>query len=504
MSLIKYRSAAGASLAALLLSSCAVGPNFSSPPAPDVDRYSPEKLASPNAAPGAPRIKPQHFVSGADVSTLWWTAFRSRPLNELIRLSVEHNPNLQAAEAAIKVAQFNALAQRGFFFPQIGANYTPSAQQASNNMTSDPATQSVFSLHTAQATVNFIPDIWGSNVRLVESLDATVEQQQFQLEATYLNLTANVVTAAIQEASLRGQIAATQRIIKIERDILGILKTQLNLGQAAQLDVLTQEAVLAQTEEILPPLNKQLAIQRDLLTALAGQFSADEILQKFDLEHLALPANLPVSLPSTLVRQRPDVRAAEALMHSASALVGVSIAARLPNITVTGSAGSSAYKFAELATPGTGFYTVAASVTQPVFDGFTLYHKQKAAEAYLDQTDALYRQAVITAVQNVGDALRGLQADALAVQAAIKAEVAAKANLDLIVKQLNEGLISQVTVLNAQQIYFSASIIRVQVEATRLADTALLFLALGGAWPAHCASNDWRQCVFDRPENPKS
>jgi NodT family efflux transporter outer membrane factor (OMF) lipoprotein len=483
-----------------LLASCAVGPNFVQPPAPAVTRYTPEPLQSPHADSSGPRVAQQHFVSAADISTRWWAAFRSAPLNDLIRLSVEHNPSLQSAEAAIKVANFNALAQRGLFFPQVAANYTPSDQQFSNmatqNGSGDPS-QLRYTLHTAQLTISFVPDIWGQNMRAVESLDALTDQAQFQLEAAYLALTANVVTAAIEEASLRGQIAATERIVRIERDILGILKSQFSAGQAAQVDVLTQETALAQSEQTLPPLQKQLAIQRNLLTALAGQFSADEILQKFDLQRLALPANLPVSLPSTLVAQRPDVRAAEANLHSASALVGVAIAARLPNLTITGNPGTSAFKPAELLTPGTLFYTVAGSATQTVFDGLTLYHRQKAAEAALDQAGALYRQAVITALQNVADALRSLQADARAVQAAIKAEDSAKASLAIVQQQLTLGQITQVTVLNAQQAYLNASIIRVQATATRLSDTAALFMALGGGWPADCPTSDWRRCVFD-------
>nr|WP_245329307.1 efflux transporter outer membrane subunit [Bradyrhizobium centrolobii] len=484
--------------ASLWLASCAVGPNFEPPPAPAVSGYTPEKLASPHADADGPRVPRQHFANGADIPTRWWAAFRSRPLNELIRLSVEHNPSLQSAEAAIRVANFNALAQRGLFFPQVGINYTPSDQQFSNATQSNPldAPQSRYTLHTVQLNISFVPDIWGQNIRAVESLDAQTEQAQFQLEAAYLALTANVVTAAIQEASLRGQIAATERIVKIERDILGILRTQFEAGQAAQVDVLTQETALAQAEQTLPPLQKQLAVQRNLLTALAGQFSADEVLQKFELQHLALPANLPVSLPSTLVAQRPDVRAAEANMHSASAQVGVAIAARLPNLTLTGNPGTGAFKPAELFTQGTLFYTVAASATQPLFDGFTLYHKQKAAEAALDQAETLYRQAVITATQNVADALRSLQADARAVQAAIKADTAAKASLDIVQKQLVLGQITQVTVLNAQQAYFNTAIARVQAEATRLADTAALFMALGGGWPTQCTTPVWRDCVF--------
>ncbi|MBK5654498.1 MULTISPECIES: efflux transporter outer membrane subunit [Bradyrhizobium] len=498
--MLNYRCLVAAPFAAMMLSGCAVGPNFVSPPTPDVARYTPEPLTSPHPAVEPPHVASQRFIPGADIPTRWWTTFRSRPLNELIRLSVNHNPTLQAAEAAIRVANYNALAQRGLFFPQAGINYTPSDALQSNNMTSDPSSQTRLTLHTAQLNISFVPDVWGANIRAVENLDALTEQAQFQLEAAHLALTANVVTAAIQEASLRGQIVGTERIIKIEREILDLLQKQLGAGQAAMTDVLAQQAALAQVEQTLPPLKKQLAIQRDLLTALAGQFSADEILQKFDLKQLALPRNLPVSLPGALIRQRPDVRAAEAFMHSASAQVGVAVAARLPNFTITANPGSAATTLAGLFTPGTYFYTVAASATQPIFDGFTLYHKQKAAEAALDQADALYRQAVITAIQNVADALRSLQADTPAVQAAIKAELAAKDSLELIQKQLVTGLINQATLLTAQQVYLNAVITRVQAEAARLSDVAALFMALGGAWPNNCPTPDWRACIFDEAE----
>lgn len=497
MSSLRWRACSSA--LALMLGGCAVGPNFSPPASPDVDRFTAGPVAAAAGERSGPPVKGQHFVNGADVAAKWWAAFRSQPLNDLIRMSVEHNPSLQSAEAAIKVAEFNALAQRGLFFPQVGANYTPSYNLESalnpNSNTTVP-----FGLHTVQLNIGFVPDVWGSNLRSVESLDATAENQLFQLEAAYLSLTANVVTAAVQEASLRGQIEATQRIIKIERDILDVLKNQLKFGQAAELDVLTQEAALAAVEQTLPPLEKQLGVQRDLLTALAGQFSADEVLQKFTLRTLALPTNLPVSLPSTLVRQRPDVRAAEANMHSAAALVGVAIAARLPNVVLSANPGYAAVNTAALFLPATGFYTLAASVSAPVFDGFTLYHKQKAAEAFLDEADATYRQTVITAMQNVADALKGLQADARALQAAVKSEKAAKASLDIVLKQLKEGQVNQVTVLTAQQAYFNALIARVQAEANRLSDTAALFMALGGGWPVDCKTPNWRDCAMgDQP-----
>lgn len=507
----RWRHAASGMLAgvlALTISGCAVGPNFVPPPAPDVDGYVRGKLAPPNPGSGAPRVAGQHFVTGADVSARWWSAFKSPLLNELVRQAVDHNPNLQAAEAAIRVAQHNAQAQRGLFFPQVTGNSTSSDILVANPgqvppvPTSDP--QSKFTLVTHQLTVSFVPDIWGGNFRAVENLDAVTEQQLFQLEAAYLALTSNVVTAAIQEASLRGQIAATQRIIGIERNLLDILKRQFSFGQAAQADVLAQDAALAAAEQLLPPLEKQLAQQRDLLTALAGQLSANEIEQRFDLAHLRLPANLPISLPGKLVDQRPDVRAAEAAMHTASAQVGVTIAARLPNIVLSANGGSTAFNWAQSFTPGTGFYTLAASATAPIFDGFTLYNRQKAAEAALDQAEAQYRATVITAFQNVADALRALQSDARAMRAARRAEETAKASLDIVQKQLNAGQVNQLAVLNAQQTYLTASVIRVQTEANRLADTAALFMALGGGWPAACTTPVWRQCALGEDSTPRS
>jgi NodT family efflux transporter outer membrane factor (OMF) lipoprotein len=496
------RAVASCLALSLVVSGC-VGPNFVPPAAPAVEGYLPGKLASPNPS-GEPKVASQHFLSGQEVSARWWAAFQSEPLNELIRDSVNHSPTLQSAEAAIKVAKYNALAQRGVWLPQITGNSTSSQILNTNagtvfggDISAVPQTE--FSLRTQQLTVGFVPDIWGANFRSVENLDAVTEQQLFLLEAAYLTLTSNVVTAAIQEASLRGQLEATKRVIEIERRLLGILKRQFEAGHVAQADVLQQEAALAAAEQLLPPLEKQLDQQRDLLTALAGQLPSDQVMQKFDLAHLKLPTNLPISLPGKLVDQRPDVRAAEANMHAASALVGVAIAARLPSITLSANGGTSGYNFAQSFAPGTGFYTVAAGVTAPIFDGFTLYNKQKAAEAALDQAEAQYRSTVITAFQNVADALRALQADARALQAALHAEETAKASLDIVEKQLSAGQVNQQAVLTAQQTYLTAVITHVQAEANRLSDTAALFMALGGGWPTTCTTKIWRECAMGEP-----
>ncbi len=263
---------------------------------------------------------------------------------------------------------------------------------------------------------------------------------------------------------------------------LELLKRQYSLGQVAKADVVAQEAALAQAQATLPPLEKQLAQQRDLLSRLAGRFPSDALTEQFEISSLELPQELPVSLPSKLVEQRPDVRSAEEQMHSASAQIGVAVANRLPNIPLSADIGSSATQIAQLFSPGTGFWTLAANVTQPIFQGGTLLHRQRAAEEAYDQAEAQYRSTVLTAFQNVADALYAVQSDADAVKAAVAAEKAAAQSLDIARRQLELGDISYLALLNAEQTYQQASLNLAQALSNRYADTAALFQALGGGW----------------------
>jgi NodT family efflux transporter outer membrane factor (OMF) lipoprotein len=483
------------------LSACNVGPDFATPPTPEARRFTPEPTASPGEG--------QRFAEGRDIPADWWTVFKSKPLDSLVRESLENNPSLHAAEAAVRVAYFNAEAQKGGFSPQIFFNSNDSTNLQSNDRALSSINQTIFNqiypspanvlynmpvpnvqnpptanyaLLLKQFTVSYTPDIWGGIARSVESAKAQTEQQHWQLEAAHLALTTNVIVAAIQEASIRGQIDATKNIITILRESLEILNRQYSFGSIAKADVIAQEAALAQAEETLPPLEKQLAIQRNLLTALAGRYSFDGPGESFTLAKFTLPATVPVTVPSKLVAQRPDIRAADAALHQASANVGVAIANRLPNITLSANLGASSFKVTELFMPGTGLYTAAANLSQPIFDGMTLLNKQKAAEASLEQADAQYRSTVINAFQNVADALRALQSDAKAVATARKSEDASKRNLDIVRMQLKYGQVSQIAVLYAQRTYLLASLSLVQAEATRLSDTAALFMALGGGW----------------------
>jgi NodT family efflux transporter outer membrane factor (OMF) lipoprotein len=421
-----------------------------------------------------------------DIPAQWWTLFRSPRLNALIERSLKANPNVEAALAALRVAQQNVLAQEGKFFPLVQGNFNPIRQQIPNALSSPLASgATVFNVVTSQVIVSYSLDVWGQNRRAVESLQAQADSQQFLVEAAHLTLTSNVALAAIQEASLREQIAATHELISINSKMLGILRRQFSTGYSNRIDVAAQEAQLAQTVATLPPLQKQLAQQRDLLTALAGRYPSEEVPEKFMLSIFRLPRDLPVSLPSKLVEQRPDVRSAEELVHSTSAQIGVAVANMLPNFTINANGGYTATALANIASyasPANQFFTLAGNVTQPIFDGFTLLHQKRAAEAAFDQAAAQYRATVIGALQNVADTLQALQADANALKAASAFERAAKVSLDLVQQQFQSGYTNVLLLLNAQQNYLQARLTVIQARANRLADTVALFQALGGGW----------------------
>jgi NodT family efflux transporter outer membrane factor (OMF) lipoprotein len=479
-----YRLRAASALGALaLVSGCAVGPDFQRPAAPGVDGYTRQPLVGKTASTEIPGGEEQRFVHDREISQQWWTLFQSPQLNALIEKALKVNPSLVAAQAALRQAKELVYAQQGFYYPIIQANVSPSRQRTS--ATFSPALNSgdaLYNLYTAQVTVGFTPDVFGGNRRQVESLSALAESQRFLLEATYLTLTSNVVAAAIQEASLRAQIAATRDIVALSTKSLELLRRQFELGYVARIDVAAQETALAQVEQTLPPLRRQLEQTRDLLTALAGRFPNDELPETFELSALHLPQDLPLSLPSKLVEQRPDVRAAEEQMHAASAQIGVAIANMLPQFTISAAKGGAATEFSQMFANGNPFWSVAGNVTQTLFAGGTLLHRKRAAEAAFEQAAAQYRSTVITAFQNVADTLYALQSDADGLKAAVAAERAAKLSLDLTLKQQKIGYVNYLALLSAQQAYQQTVIARAQAHASRFADTAALFQALGGGW----------------------
>jgi NodT family efflux transporter outer membrane factor (OMF) lipoprotein len=469
--------------ALLLTAGCAVGPRFKKPAAPDVGGYTPAPISTTSSTGNVAGGEAQHLVEGHDIPGEWWTLFHSQPLNDLIERSLKANPNIKSAQAALLVARENMLAQRGAYYPSVTGGFSATRAKSSADLSPVTNTSALdYSLYTPEVSVSFVPDVFGLNRRTVESFEAQEQQARFALAATHITLSANVATGAIQEASLRGQIDATRELIDINTKMLEILRQQYARGYADELDVAAQESQLAQVAATLPPLLKQLAQQRDLLAVLAGAFPNQDLPETFELSSLQLPQELPLSLPSQLVEQRPDVRQAEENLHSACAQIGIARANRLPSFALTADAGSMAVVLGRLFSGSNGFWDVTAGVTQPIFDGGTLMHRERAARAAYTEADEQYRSTVLTAFQNVADTLNALQQDADALKAAAAAKDAASLTLTLTKKQLDAGYANYLALLSAEQTYQQALINLVQAQSNRYADTAALFQALGGGW----------------------
>jgi NodT family efflux transporter outer membrane factor (OMF) lipoprotein len=468
---------------ALLIAGCTVGPNYVRPELPAASAYTATPLRPAVPTPSVSGGESQRFNYAEGIPARWWELFHSRTLNALVERALQRNHDLKAAEAALVVAHENMLAQRAAYYPSVTAGFSASRSKSSADLAPTPSSGALlFSLYTPEVTVSFVPDVFGLNRRQIEVVAAEEQGSRFQREAVYLALTSNVVVAAIQEASLRSQISATQALIALNERSLAILREQKARGYAGQLDVAAQEAQLAQARAALPPLLKQLAVQRDLLGTLSDALPDQDLPEEFELSQLQLPTELPLSLPSRLVEQRPDVRQAEENLHAACAAIGVAIANRLPNVTLTADAGKSAVTLGALTEGGTGFWDLGASITQPLFAGGALVHKERAARAAFEQAREQYRSTALTAFQNVADALAALEHDAEALQASASSANAAKTVLDMVQVQQRAGYTNYLQLLGAEQTYQNAIVVQVQAQANRYADTAALLQALGGGW----------------------
>jgi NodT family efflux transporter outer membrane factor (OMF) lipoprotein len=461
---------------------CVVGPKFVRPVVPADSGYTTNPLPATVAAPGVEGGAAQRFVAGLDISGQWWHLFHSKELGHLVERALKNNPDLKAAQAALLSAQEHVLAQRGAFFPSLSAGVTANRQKTSAALSPTPNSGSLyFSLFTPDVNVSFVPDVFGLNRRQVEAAAAQAEAQRFALAATHITLSANVVAAAIQQASLRAQIGATRDVIGSDSATVAVLRTQVAAGYANRLDLAAQESQLAQAAAGLPPLLKQLAQEDDLVARLVGGLPSEPV-DTFDLARFDLPDELPVTLPSQLVEQRPDVLQAEENLHAACAEVGVAVANRFPSFTIAGDVGTTALAVSQVLTGGNAFWLLGAAVTQPIFQGGTLLHEQRAAEAAYTEAAEQYRSTVLTAFQNVADVLHALDEDGAALSAAAAAEEAARVTRDMASRQVAMGYAGYLALLNAQSAYQMAVINLVQARANRYADTAALFQALGGGW----------------------
>ena len=476
------RSAAAVSVL-LPLAACAVGPDFQKPAAPAVSQYQANPANPTTAIPYVPGGAAQTFTQGKDLAGDWWALFHSQPIDDLVQSALAKNHDLKAAQAALKVAHESSLAHRGVFLPAVQAGFSAIHQKQSGQIAPTPTSNAFqYDLFTPQLNISYTPDVFGLNRRSQESLEAQEQSVRYQMVAAYTTLTANVVVTAIQVAALQSQIDATRQLIATDENIVRILQYQLDKGYASRVDLAAQQAQLEQTRATLPPLLKQQAQLHDLLATLAGAYTSEAPATNFDLTQLQLPADLPLSLPSELVAQRPDVLQAQANLHSASAQIGVAVANRFPNILLSADIGSTALAIGQVFASGNGFWDIGAALTAPIFQGGTLKHQELAARAAYDQAAEQYRSTVLNAIQNVADTLVALQQDADGLKATAAAESAAKTTLDLAQRQVEAGYSGYLALLNAQQSYQQARIALVQAEANRFADTAALYQALGGGW----------------------
>lgn len=457
---------------AAVLAGCATGFTFVRPPAPPLGAY----IDAPIAASAD-----QRWAPAATVEPHWWTAFGAARLDALVDAALAASPDLAAADAALRAARETAAAQHGSLLPSAELQLAPVRQKVAASLSS-PAESgaSLYTLHTAQLNVVYAPDVFGGLRRLAESGDAQADGAAYQRAAARLTLAANLVNAVIAAAALREQIAANRAIVDAAAGQLDAARVARSAGQAGAADLAAQALLLAQAQAVVAPLERQLAQQLDLVAALCGRTPGEPGLPLPALDALHLPAALPLSLPAQLVRQRPDILAAEAQLHAAAAQVGVAEAARWPALALSASLGGAALTPSTLFKSGNGFWSIGANLVQPLFQGGTLRHRQRAAEAAYEQAGAQYRAVVLGAFQNVADALHAIDADARTEQAVAAAEQAAWRSLAIARRQWQLGASAHPAVLLAEQNWQQARAARASARATRLADTAALYQALGG------------------------
>lgn len=469
--------------AAALLAACAVGPDYRAPEAPAAGAYTEKPTVERTDSAPVQGGDAQRFEVGAKIAADWWTVFGSPDLDALIQAALRGQPTLAAAQAALRQAEENVNAQYSVLYPSVDASLSGRRQRISGATFGNPSIpSSTFNLYNASVGVTYAIDVAGGARRELEALQAGVDFQRFQVEAVYLSLTANVATTAFREASLREQIHAEREISEAQDAQLALAEKQFKLGAISGSDLLGQRAQAAQTRAILPPLERALGQTRNQLAVLVGKLPAEAKLPELDFSNFRLPQALPVSVPSELLRQRPDVRQAETILQQTNARIGVAEALMFPQLTLTGSYGTAALRTGDLFNPGTQLWNIGANLLQPIFHAGQLRAQKRGAEAAYDQAFAQYRQAVLVAFQDVADVLLALEYDARALKAQAEAEAAARESLEVTQQQLKFGATNYVQLFNAQRQYSLAKVALVQAQAARYADTAALFQALGGGW----------------------
>lgn len=462
---------------------CLLGPDFVSPAAPPVRQYTREPVSMTGMGDqDQDQEQPQLLLIGADPPAQWWRLFGSPALNAAVDRALTQNPTLQAAVSNLRAAQDNLRAGNGLFYPQLDTAMKLERNRSAPALQGSLAPASVFNVATLEGSISYALDLFGGRRRTVEQLGALVDVQQQLRDAAYLTLTANVVNTCIARAGYLSQIRLTEQIIALEQQQLLVIQARVKAGIAPFADQLAQASLLAGNQALLVQLKQRLSQAEHLLAQLQGDFPADVVVPAVELDDLHLPAAIPVSLPSSLVRRRPDILAAEARLHAASAAIGISSAAQYPSLDLTASYGLAARGLSPLAGASAPFWSIGPSLSAPLFHGGSLQAQRDAAVNAFEASQAQYRQTVLAAFAQVADALRALQADGRVLEAQSEAERDARDTLALQQASYSAGLASYVDLLTFDMQYHNAAIARLQTLTLRYQDTVSLLAASGGGW----------------------
>ena len=475
-------AAVGGLATVTLLSACAVGPDFRQPAAPVTDHYSAGEEPRATAAATGEAGAAQHFVPGAVVPERWWESFRCDALNALVEEALAHSPTVLEARARLEEAQADLTAQsRGTLYPALDAQLGITRQRvnpAAFGFPQIPASPP-FTLYNAQVNVSYTLDAFGGERRMIEGARAQTEYVSYESEAAKLTLAANIVSAAIRQADLEAQVSYTERLLEAQARQVAISEQRYRAGGIALEDLQNQHTQLEQLRATLPTLRAQRQQVDHQLAVYTGNPPASASVPRFKLEDLHLPEELPLTLPSDLVRRRPDVRASEALWHQAGANVGVATANLFPNLTISGYAGSDTTKISDLV-DSFNVWSIGAKLLQPIFHAGELRAKKRSAVAAYDVAAQAYEQTVLESLQQVADSLRTLEADALALQARAKASRESAASYAIASDRFAAGGISELSLIDAQRQDLQSELDRSRAEAQRFTDTVALLHAVAG------------------------
>ncbi|STY30746.1 outer membrane efflux protein [Legionella wadsworthii] len=477
-----------------LLTGCKVGPNFNSPDAPKTVRYNKEPVVTKTVSSPNPAGHSQHFNYSHDISSSWWKLFHSKELNALIEQGLKNNPTVEMSKANLRKAYANLRFVAGpKLFPTVNSQFFASRERntllaTGINITPLPGQKLPFSiknqfdLYNASVSVSYSLDLFGGTQRQVEALRAEIEYERFELEAAYLTLTGNIVTTSIMIASLQDQLKTTHDLIHCQQKLLAMANRHYHLGHITRLDVLNRDNRLKQTLSTLPSIKNNLGRKYNALAVLIGSLPSESMLSHFNLRSFHLPTDLPVSLPSVLVKQRPDIRSAEAILHKASAEIGVATADLFPKLNLLANYGWFSTTLSNLFNPMNNVWSYGAQIAQTLFKGGALLAKRKMAIAEFEYACAKYKKVVLEAFLDVADVLHALEFDAELLQAQTSIENNLYAQFRLISNQYQLGKVNRLSVLSAKEAYLNAHLNVIQAEAARFSDTAALFQALGGGW----------------------